>query len=166
MGCADPSAIILSNDRTRVYYGGLGSTRVVTLSAISGLGVGELKNNSNSIFKIYPNPTKTETRIWISDIALKEVRLKIFDVSGKLVRNFPNYQFTNHPITQITWDGKDNLGKGVESGVYFCQIVAAHFSETKKINPNLTIMTLMGMCSFRLNKSLFLGYFGYPTVIM
>jgi flagellar hook assembly protein FlgD len=36
-------------------------------------------------------------------------------------------------LNVITWDGKDNAGNSVSSGVYFYKLVAGHFSATEKM---------------------------------
>ncbi|MCK4576155.1 T9SS type A sorting domain-containing protein, partial [candidate division WOR-3 bacterium] len=62
----------------------------------------------------------------------KQMSLKIYNVTGRLVKNFliTNYQL---PITRITWDGKDDMGEMVATGIYFCQLQIGNLTKTKKL---------------------------------
>jgi hypothetical protein len=62
------------------------------------------------------------------------VELKVFDVSGRLIRTLANHQFS--PGTHdIVWDGLDNSGRQVARGVYFTQVKfrAQRFEEARKL---------------------------------
>jgi len=50
-----------------------------------------------------------------------EIELKIYDVSGRLVRKFN--RLINQQFNQITWDGNDGAGRRVPAGVYFVHFV-------------------------------------------
>jgi hypothetical protein len=51
-----------------------------------------------------------------------EIELKIYDVSGRLVRQFN--RSINQQFNQITWDGNDDSGRRVPAGVYFVHCIA------------------------------------------
>jgi hypothetical protein len=61
-----------------------------------------------------------------------DVSITIYDVSGRLVRTLVrDHRAAGHYRTQ--WDGRDEAGRPVASGVYFYRMQAADFSETRKM---------------------------------
>jgi len=72
----------------------------------------------------YPNPfsAKTTIRYTIQDsrYTIKDISLKIYDASGRLVRQW-NYQ-TTRQSDQILWSGDDDLGRKLSAGIYFCRL--------------------------------------------
>lgn len=71
-----------------------------------------------------PNPFKGRTQISFAvGRSGMSVDLKVYDIQGRLVRQLlrgPVAAGENH----ILWDGKDNNGAPVTSGVYFCSLTA------------------------------------------
>jgi len=61
-----------------------------------------------------------------------KVDLKVYNSTGKEVRTLIN-DHKNTGIYKIEWNGKNNKGEMVPSGVYFYRIVAGDLSETKKM---------------------------------
>ncbi|MFB0509186.1 MAG: FlgD immunoglobulin-like domain containing protein, partial [bacterium] len=61
-------------------------------------------------------------------------KLKIFDISGKLVKSFaPDHQQlrTNN---NLVWDGKDDTGQKLPAGIYLLHLKTTEgTSETKEI---------------------------------
>ncbi|MCK4256698.1 hypothetical protein KAX35_07400, partial [candidate division WOR-3 bacterium] len=47
--------------------------------------------------------------------------LRIYDLSGRLVRTFPLPSSLFSPL-KIVWDGKDAKGNSVPSGIYFYEL--------------------------------------------
>lgn len=68
----------------------------------------------NSELSIYPNPFKTQTTIRMPSSIITLSGLQIYDVTGKLVKSF-----SISAASEIIWDGKDNSGQSLSSGVYF-----------------------------------------------
>jgi hypothetical protein len=58
--------------------------------------------------------------------------LKIYDISGKLVRTLVNSPKSANLYT-ISWDRKDNRGNEVPTGIYFCKLQAGKFRTVQKI---------------------------------
>ena len=80
----------------------------------------------------YPNPFNGLTTIAYTIGERCRVELAIFDPSGRLVRGIA--QGEREPGRYTTaWNGKDNAGRAVSSGVYFCRIKAGKFRQTRKI---------------------------------
>jgi hypothetical protein len=71
----------------------------------------------------YPNPFGPETSIPFSFSGgqARRVQLRIYDVSGALIRSLVDR--TERPGTHVaTWDGKDDAGSRVSSGIYFARL--------------------------------------------
>jgi hypothetical protein len=80
-----------------------------------------------------PNPFNPTTTIHY-DVpeAGGKVTLRIFDVSGRLVRTLADGVETQGS-KQATWDGRDDRGHRVATGVYFCRLTAPGFTKTRKM---------------------------------
>ncbi|MCK4395464.1 T9SS type A sorting domain-containing protein [candidate division WOR-3 bacterium] len=86
---------------------------------------------------IYPNPfsDKLEIRLMIEDERWKmgDISLRIYDVTGRCIKSFslsPTYSLLP---TVISWDGRNNAGEKVTSGVYFLRFTAGDYKETKQL---------------------------------
>ena len=97
-------------------------------------------DKSLKIEKIFPNPFTTSTTISFSlpnpegrAQSAENIELKIYDLSGRLVKSFS--LTTNHSAlsTAVFWDGKNRKGKRVSSGVYFVKFKAGSYRNWKKI---------------------------------
>ncbi len=104
-----------------------------TLSTLSVDENGEQKVPEDvALFGTYPNPFNSATRIMFALTEPSDVSLNIYDLSGKLVRHFEkrpakarNYSFT--------WDGTDETGTPLPTGVYLIQLQTAKTVLTKKV---------------------------------
>lgn len=77
----------------------------------------------------YPNPFNPETMITFDLPEQAKVSLQVYNLMGQTIRSLVN---ENKPAGsyRIQWDGKDDNGKAVASGVYFYQIKAIGNSKT------------------------------------
>jgi hypothetical protein len=76
------------------------------------------------------NPTTT-IRFDVPDVNLP-VRLQIFDVGGRLVRTLVD-GFVDARSHSVRWDGRDDRGVEVATGVYLYRLEAAGFAQTRKM---------------------------------
>ena len=70
-----------------------------------------------------PNPFNPTTRLSYELAAAGEVELKVFDVRGQLVRRFAVGRREAGSYS-LSWDGADEAGRPVASGVYNVQLVS------------------------------------------
>jgi len=71
----------------------------------------------------HPNPFKKETIfVYVLTDVARLVSLKIYTVSGKLIRSFERYHIADYD--EIAWDGQDDWGNDVANGVYFFRLMA------------------------------------------
>ena len=60
------------------------------------------------------------------------VSLKIYDVLGREIKTLVNQEQVNG-IYEVNWNGDDELGNKVSTGVYFYRIEAGKYVDTKKM---------------------------------
>ncbi len=80
-----------------------------------------------------PNPFTGLTRVAF-DVPADggDVRLEVFDVSGRLVRVLiEGHESAGRKL--VSWDGADTSGRRVASGVYYCRMTAGAYEETIKM---------------------------------
>ncbi len=92
-----------------------------------------LESNPSSfyLFQSYPNPFNPSMTIKYRIPEFSHVTLKIFDITGKEVITLVD-ENQDAGVHQITWNGKDEKGGDVASGLYFCPLRAGNFVQTKK----------------------------------
>ncbi|HEU4365029.1 MAG TPA: FlgD immunoglobulin-like domain containing protein [Candidatus Krumholzibacteria bacterium] len=79
-----------------------------------------------------PNPFNPTTLISYSLPAREHVTVSVYDASGRLVRTLVD-ETRGAGSHDVQWDGRDNAGTTVGSGVYFYRLTAGKFSESKKM---------------------------------
>jgi hypothetical protein len=80
----------------------------------------------------YPNPFNPRTTIAFTIPKASEISLSIYDISGKFVKSL-----INEPMAagyhSVIWDGTDDNGSSVASGVYFYKLKSKGYEETKRM---------------------------------
>jgi hypothetical protein len=79
-----------------------------------------------------PNPFNPTTTIEYSVHEPMRVTLRIYDVTGKLVRTLID-EPQEAGVFHVVWDGRDNAGNNMSSGVYFYQLKGTGIVETRKM---------------------------------
>jgi len=90
-----------------------------------------------ALYQNYPNPFNPETWIPYELEQAESVTIRIFSSDGKLLRTLdpglkPAGSYTSKKDA-VYWDGKDNDGQDVASGLYFCVLKAGKFKTVKKM---------------------------------
>jgi hypothetical protein len=80
----------------------------------------------------YPNPFNPETAIRFSTRENGHVRLTVYNLKGQLVRNLVDNDLEagNH---RVIWNGRDNGGRAVSSGIYLYRMETPGYSNTMKM---------------------------------
>ena len=94
----------------------------------------ETTSIENRLFQNHPNPFNPTTTTRYSIASAGRVTLRIYNTAGQLVRTLVDEEQT--PVgggRAVIWDGTDDRGEGVASGVYFYRLAAKDFSQTKKM---------------------------------
>jgi hypothetical protein len=81
----------------------------------------------------YPNPFNPSTKIQFALPKEGLVKLQVFDITGALVKTLLN-EAVRAGSQEVTWDGTNNAGAKVTSGMYFYRLAAGNsFVATKKM---------------------------------
>lgn len=85
----------------------------------------------------YPNPFNPETWIPYELKAAANVQIRIYDPSGRLVRTLSlghkQADFYTSRSEAAYWDGRNDTGERVSSGLYFYHLEAGSFSNVRKM---------------------------------
>ncbi len=86
-----------------------------------------------SLLQNYPNPFNPSTKIQYSLASKENVTLKIFDIIGNEIQKLVDED--QHPgVYEIEFNAnKIAVNKELSSGIYFYQLIAGNFLETKKM---------------------------------
>jgi hypothetical protein len=99
----------------------------------TGIDDGEFDTPSMYVLKgVSPNPFNPVTTVTYGVPTDASVRLAIYSVAGRLVRTLVDGE-VGAGYRTVVWDGRDDRGREVGSGVYFCRMEAAGFDDTAKM---------------------------------
>ena len=101
---------------------GAGSVEDGNTSRITVLGLGPC----------FPNPFSSTTEIRCSLPDESTVRIRVYDVTGRLVRTLIE-EHLGPGVWSVLWDGRDHRNVEVAPGVYFCRLDAGRSSSTIRI---------------------------------
>ena len=98
-------------------------------------GIGQ--PTQNLLLQNYPNPFNPETWIPYQLSEDTPVSISIYDTTGQLVRTlslgFQSAGFYNSQGRAAYWDGRNELGERVASGIYFYQLTTPAFQQTRRL---------------------------------
>ena len=107
-------------------------------------GIANLQNllasrtpEETALHRNYPNPFNPETWIPYQLAVPAEVELTIYDMNGGLVRRIAlGYQAAGVYQSRsraVYWDGRNQFGESVASGLYFYTLTAGDFTATRRM---------------------------------
>ena len=107
---------------------------IILLETLTGVEYTVLPNvpNSYSLSQNYPNPFNPTTKIQFGLPLAENVQLTIYDILGREIRTLVNERYEAGSYS-VQWDGKNNAGKYIASGMYLYRIHAGNFVSTKKM---------------------------------
>jgi len=109
----------------------------VSLGLVSGVPSSEAPPfpASSALLQNYPNPFNPSTVITVNVARKASVKLIVYTATGQEVVTLMDGEYAGGRY-QVPWNGKDNFGGQVASGVYFCRLTTGEYSAT-------TLMLLM-----------------------
>lgn len=127
---ADSITQVLYNGSS-VSFGKSNGLISVTISGTGKLeflsGMNDIHGSQNSVKKNfgikgnYPNPFNPSTTIYCTVNTEKHVQLKVYDLYGRVVKNLYDGAGAAGQMN-VHWDGTDNNGGSVASGIYFFEL--------------------------------------------
>jgi hypothetical protein len=86
---------------------------------------------SYQLLQNYPNPFNSGTVIQFRSGTFSDWTLTIYNVLGQAIRTFGGSAATG--TIRVEWDGKNEVGKAVASGIYFYRVTTPAWSATRKM---------------------------------
>jgi hypothetical protein len=86
----------------------------------------------NRLFQNEPNPFNARSTITFSLAQTGPVEITIYDVNGREVKTLVN-GMVDAGTHQVVWDGTNDAGHKVGSGVFWSQMKAGSFTSNKKM---------------------------------
>jgi len=80
----------------------------------------------------YPNPFNPQTTIGFELPEPSNVRIRVYDVQGRLIRLLLDAQMPGGEHT-VTWNARDELGNEVASGMYLYELSTPEFRATRQL---------------------------------
>lgn len=121
------------------YQESVGFWRWMLWRDATGVEDGADQQAAPGVFRLdqnYPNPFNPQTTIRFAIPASAgpsvAVSLRLYDVSGRLVRALSTER-RRPGIHTVIWDGRNDAGVQVRSGVYFCKMRAGTFEATRRL---------------------------------
>ncbi|MCX7732762.1 MAG: T9SS type A sorting domain-containing protein [candidate division WOR-3 bacterium] len=88
--------------------------------------------NETRLYPVLPNPFSGATRIRYTLNCEQRTLVQICDISGRVVRTLVNSVQPAGTYT-LTWDTRDNAGREVAAGIYFCRFSAGGYRRSTKL---------------------------------
>jgi hypothetical protein len=125
-----------------IYYGSgkamhnpFFSINVLLASIPNAIGIGQNGTEIPARFELsqnYPNPFNPTTKIDFAVPRSSYVTIKIYDITGREIKSLVNQKMTPGNYT-VDWNGRDNNGLQISTGVYFYRFVASGNVFVKKM---------------------------------
>ncbi|MCK4547152.1 MAG: DUF362 domain-containing protein [Candidatus Eisenbacteria sp.] len=99
-----------------------GNIDLVEFDASATTGVDDFRPGPGRepLLTTYPNPTRAVSNVRFSCPRDGDVEMVVVDVRGRLVRRIAQGRYSRG-MHHLQWDGRDEGGRAVASGIYFCR---------------------------------------------
>ena len=116
------------------YYDGGDSTNLkYARGTPSGIGQKFSEEDSPDKFWIYPNPFRNLVTIKYTLRSPQKVDLKVYSITGRLVKNIIDNKTQGAGIHRSYWNGVNNNGKRLRNGVYFLYLQRGDMKNIRKL---------------------------------
>jgi len=137
---SDASASIPAgrNDLLTIPTNGIGGAELIETQISDANGMLLNSRTAKSIvptgfalMQNYPNPFNAGTVMSFDIVGRENWTLTVYNIAGQTVREFAGSDASGH--VTVAWDGRDNSGNSVSSGMYFYRLQAGNFTDSKKM---------------------------------
>ena len=126
--------IFANNRRLNNLQNVCGSAKLYSYEP-TGVEEQEVEQTSFSLLQNYPNPFSASTMFsFFTTKNTKDTKITIYNIKGQKVKQFEIHpDYNREKINEVVWNGKDNNGRTVSSGIYFYQLkVGNKVTDSKK----------------------------------
>ena len=88
--------------------------------------------NESSLYSVFPNPFNSHVKIILDVPDISQVNLSIVNILGNTVRTFKNQHYYRG-LNTIVWDGKNDFGHDLSTGIYFCRLKSENIDNSIKL---------------------------------
>ena len=85
-----------------------------------------------SLQSAFPNPFNSHVKIVFDLTDVSQVNLSIVNILGETVRTFKSLYYSRGMNT-IIWDGKNDFGHDLSTGIYFCRLKSENIDNSIKL---------------------------------
>jgi len=134
--------VTIVNNRIYVMGGfepGHGDHKLETVLTGYLLGISDVGSDETAslpvnyrLYQNHPNPFNAGTIIRYEIPQAAQVMVKVYNSTGQEIRTLVN-EFQQPGHYRISWDGRDEQGRLVRSGIYIYQLRAGSFTQTHKM---------------------------------
>ncbi len=136
----DPIIVTGPDDQVLLAYEGFAyqpyNTRRIFGAFHYGVGVSEQSQVARclgfTLAQNLPNPFRGQTTLQYGVQTRNKASLKVYDSSGRLVKTLVDGDRPAGSYS-VTWNGKDESGSQLPSGIYFCRLRAGDATATRKM---------------------------------
>ncbi len=128
---SDPAAAggVASSPAIRIrVFGPYGSGAVTSAPSVA-TGDGRVMH----LYANTPNPFPSSTTLHFDLYRTEDVRVAVYDLGGRRVRTLMDRAAAPSGRYTLGWDGRDDGGRDVAGGVYFCRLETAHDAQTTRM---------------------------------
>jgi cytochrome c553 len=86
-----------------------------------------------ALMQSVPNPFKRSATISFSIAKPEFVKLRVFDAAGRLVKTLVDDYISTPGMHEVTWNGRNNSGAKLPTGVYFYEMNAGGYNAKRKM---------------------------------
>ena len=101
--------------------------------AATGVAAGAPANRVMHLYASQPNPFPVSTTVRFDLYRNEDVHLAVYDVTGRRVRTLMDRPGLPAGAYATPWDGRDDGGRSVPSGVYFYRLETGHDAQTSRV---------------------------------
>ena len=126
-----PGQYIMTGTIIDGFDWGVGLMKLTDLISINETNSNKFASNFN-LLQNYPNPFNSWTNINIEVLQGSNIILKIFDLTGNIVKTLAD-EYKTAGYYNFNWNSKNNMGQSVSDGIYFYKLKTEDFTQTKKM---------------------------------
>ncbi|MDZ4122014.1 MAG: FlgD immunoglobulin-like domain containing protein, partial [Candidatus Cloacimonadaceae bacterium] len=106
--------------------------RIIGGTTVSNLDNVQVSPIISALYPNFPNPFNPDTNIRFSLAKHGNIDLSIYNLKGQKVKTLASGMMNagNH---QVVWNGMDDNGRSVSSGVYYYRLTTDHYNRTMKM---------------------------------